>query len=55
MSLPLKYQTQVSQLLHDGQGHWGIDRTIALYWYQCYWNTMFQDVKGFMIDVPLVQ
>ena len=31
MVLPLKYQAQVLQLLHDGQGHQGIERTIALY------------------------
>ena len=32
MILPLKYQAQVLQLLHDGQGHQGIERTIALCW-----------------------
>ena len=31
MVLPLKYQAQVLQLLHDGQGHQGIKRTIALF------------------------
>ena len=30
MVLPLKYQAQKFQLLHDGQGHQGIERTIAL-------------------------
>ena len=30
MVLPMKYQAQVPQLLHDGQGHQGIERTIAL-------------------------
>ena len=32
MVLPLKCQAKVLQLLHDGQGHWGIERTIALCW-----------------------
>ena len=30
MVLPIKFQAQVLQLLHDGQGHQGIERTIAL-------------------------
>ena len=30
MILPLTYQVQVLQMLHDGQGHEGIDQTIAL-------------------------
>ena len=30
MVLPIKYQAQVLHLLHDGQGHQGIERTIAL-------------------------
>ena len=44
MVLPLKYQAQVFQLLHDGQGHQVIDRTIALCQEQFYWNTMFQEM-----------
>ena len=32
MVLPIKFQAQVLQLLHDGQGHQGIERTIALHW-----------------------
>ena len=32
MVLPIKFQAQVLQLLHDGQGHQGIERTIALCW-----------------------
>ena len=32
MVLPIKYQAQVLCLLHDGQGHQGIERTIALCW-----------------------
>ena len=30
MVLPMKYQAQVLHLLNDGQGHQGIERTIAL-------------------------
>ena len=32
MVLPIKYQAQVLHLLHDGQGHQEIERTIALCW-----------------------
>ena len=42
MVLLIKYQAQVLHLLHDGQGQLGIERTIALYQEQFYWNTMFQ-------------
>ena len=28
--LPIKYQAQVLKLLHDGQGHQGLERTLAL-------------------------
>ena len=30
MILPIKYQAQVLKLLHDGQGHQGLERTLAL-------------------------
>ena len=30
MILPISYQGQVLQMLHDGQGHQGVDQTIAL-------------------------
>ena len=30
MILPIKYQAQVLRLLHDGQGHQGLERTLAL-------------------------
>ena len=48
MVLPLKYQAQVLQLLHDGQGHQGIERTNALCLKQFYWNTMFQDATKYV-------
>ena len=32
MVLPIKFQGQVPQLFHDGQGHQGIERTIFLCW-----------------------
>ena len=55
MVLPIKYQAQVLHLLHDGQGHQGIDRTIALCWEQFYWNTMFQDVTKYVKECPQCQ
>ena len=55
MVLPIKYQVQVLRLLHDGQGHQGIERTIALCWEQFYWNTMFQDVTKYVKECPRCQ
>ena len=52
MILPLKYQVQVLQMLHDGKGHQGIDRTIALCREQFYWNTMYRDVVQYVKDCP---
>ena len=54
MVLPLKCQAQLLQLWHDGQGHQGIVRTIALCLEQFYWHTtkyvkdcpQFQTAKG---------
>ena len=55
MVLPIKYQTQVLCLHHDGQGHQGIERTIALCQEQFYWNTMFQDVTKYVKECPHCQ
>ena len=55
MVLPIKYQAQVLRLLHDGQGHQGIERTIALCQEQFYWNTMFQDVTKYVKECPWCQ
>ena len=52
MVLPIKFQAQVLRLLHDGQGHQGIERTIALCWERFYWNTMFQDVTRYVKECP---
>ena len=52
MVLQIKFQAQVLQLLHDGQGHQGIERAIALSQEQFYWNTMFQDVTKYVKDCP---
>ena len=48
MILPIKYQTQVLTLLHDGQGHQGLERTLALCRERFYWNTMFQDATNYV-------
>ena len=55
MVLPIKFQAQVLQMFHDGQGHQGIERTIALCWEQFYWNTMFQDVTKYVTECPQCQ
>ena len=53
--LPLKYQAQVLRLLHDGQGHQGLERTLALCRERFYWNTMFQDVTNYVKTCPRCQ
>ena len=55
MILPIKYQAQVLKLLHDGQGHQGLERTLALCWERFYWNTMFQDVTNYVKTCPQCQ
>ena len=46
--LLIKYQAQVLELLHDGQGHQG---SLALCRERFYWNTMFQDVTNYLKPV----
>ena len=53
--LLIKYQAQVLNLLHDGQGHQGLERTLSLCWERFYWNTMFQDVTNYMKTCPQCQ
>ena len=53
--LPIKYQAQVLKLLHNGQGHQGLERTLALCWERFYWNTMFQDVSNYVKTCPHCQ
>ena len=53
--LPIKYQAQVLNLLHDGQGHQGLERTLALCQERFYWNTMFQDVTNHVKTCPRCQ
>ena len=52
--LPIKYQAQMLTLLHDGQGHQGLERTLALCWERFYWNTMFQDVTNYVKNLSTV-
>ena len=55
MILPIKYQTQVLCLLHDGQGHQGWECTLALCWERFYWNIMFQDIINYVKNFPHCQ
>ena len=52
MILPLNYQVQVLQMLHDGQGHQGIEITTALCRECFYWNTMYRDITQYVKDCP---
>ena len=38
------------QILHDGQGHQGIERTTAMCRQYLYWNTTFRDVAQYVKD-----
>ena len=51
--LPIKYQTQVLCLLHSGQGHQGLEHTLALLGF--YWDTMFQDITNYVKNCPHCQ
>ena len=42
-------------LLHDGQGHQGLEGTLALCWERFYWNAMFQDVTNYVKNCPQCQ
>ena len=42
-------------MLHDGQGHQGIERTTALYREHFYWSTMYRDVAEYVKDCPQCQ
>ena len=53
--LPIKYQAQGLKLLHDGQGHQRLERTLALCRERFYWNTMFQDVTNYVKTCPRCQ
>ena len=53
--LPIKYQAQVLKLLHDGQGHQGLEGTLALCQEGFCWNTMFQDVSNYVKTCPCCQ
>ena len=55
MILPIKYQAQVLKLLHDGQGHQRLERTLALCRERFYWNTIFQDVTNYVKTCPQCQ
>ena len=55
MTLPVKYQAQVLSLLHNGQGHQGLECTLALCRERFYWNTMFQDVTYYVRNCPQCQ
>ena len=55
MILPLKYQVQVLQMLHDSQGHQGIERTTALCREHFYWNTMYRYIAQYVKDCQQCQ
>ena len=54
MILPLKYQVHVLQLLHDGQGHQGIENHTLCREHFC-WSTMYKDVTECVKDCPWCQ
>ena len=54
MILPIKYQAQVLQMLHDGQGHQGMEKTTALCRKHFYWNTMDKDVAKYVKKLSMM-
>ena len=46
--LPIKYQEQMLQMLHDSHGHQGMERTITLCNLCFYWNTVYKDIAEYM-------
>ena len=42
-------------MLHDDQGHQGIERTTALCRECFYWNTMYRDIAQHIKDCPQCQ
>ena len=55
MVLSLNYQEQVLQMLHNGQGHQGIERITALCRECFYWNTMYREIAQYIKDCPWCQ
>ena len=53
--LPLKYQVHVLQMLHDDQGHQGIERTTALCREHFCQSTMYKNVAEYVKDHPQCQ
>ena len=39
-------------MLHDGQGHQGIEKTTTLCRKHFYWNTMYGDIAQYVKDCP---
>ena len=54
MILSLKYQAQVLQMLHNGQGHQGIKRTTALCREHFYWSTMYKDLAEYVKKLSMM-
>ena len=52
MILPIKFQAQVLQMLHSGQGHKGIRRTTALCREHFYWSTMCKHIAEYVKTCP---
>ena len=49
------YPVQVLQMLPNGQGHQGIEWTIALCRGHFYWNMMYKDVAKYMSNHTMCQ
>ena len=44
--LPIEYRAQAMAMLHDENGHQGVERTVALVRERFYWGTMLHDVHS---------
>ena len=48
--LPLKYHEALLHMLHDDNGHQGLDQTLALGRVRFYWSTMNHDVAEYVTN-----
>ena len=48
--LPLEYHKTVLRMLHDDNGHQGLDQTLALVRERFYWSTMNHDATGYVTN-----
>ena len=49
--LPIEFRAQVMELLHNEQGHQGVEHMLQLVQKQFYWSILLQDVTNWIKNV----